>query len=211
METQLTISFLFASLLLSIIPGPDNIFVLTESITKGKRNGVAISLGMAFGCLVHTIAAATGLSIIVQKSVMAFSIIKIIGAMYLFYLAFISIKEKRIDMNILQKQRTKKENIWYLIKKGFLMNALNPKVALFFMALLPQFISKTGFNITIQMLVLGTIFGIQVFLVFSIISFLSSGLTKYVNSERFWNVTKWTKGSILSFLGLALLLSTRNK
>jgi threonine/homoserine/homoserine lactone efflux protein len=97
MEVQLIISFLTASLLLSIIPGPDNIFVLTESITKGKKNGIAISLGLAMGVLVHTAAAATGLSIIIQKSAMAFSIIKYIGAAYLFYLAFMSLKEKKLN------------------------------------------------------------------------------------------------------------------
>lgn len=108
METQLTLSFLFASLLLSLIPGPDNIFVLTESITKGKRNGIAISLGMAGGCLVHTAAAATGLSIIIQKSAIAFVIIKIIGTAYLFYLAFLSIKEKKIEVNVSEEKKIKR-------------------------------------------------------------------------------------------------------
>lgn len=95
MEIQLLVSFLCASVLLSLMPGPDNIFVLTESITKGKNNGIAISFGMSLGVLVHTTAAATGLSIIIQKSAMAFSIIKLVGAAYLFYLAFLSFNEKK--------------------------------------------------------------------------------------------------------------------
>lgn len=209
MEVQLIISFLAASLLLSIIPGPDNIFVLTESITRGKKNGIAISLGLAMGVLVHTAAAATGLSIIIQKSAMAFSVIKYIGAAYLFYLAFMSLKEKKIDSTPVDVQVQNKNNVAYLIKKGFLMNVLNPKVALFFIAFLPQFISENGFNITLQMFLLGIIFALQAFLVFFIISTLASRLTKYVNDNKFWKITKWSKVGVLSSLGMALLFSKK--
>ena len=76
MELNLVLSFLGASILLTIMPGPDNIFVLTESLTKGQRNGIGISLGLVSGILIHTLAAATGVSIIIQQSAMAFSIIK---------------------------------------------------------------------------------------------------------------------------------------
>ncbi|RKS97588.1 LysE family translocator [Chryseobacterium defluvii] len=210
MEVQLIISFLSASLLLSIIPGPDNIFVLTESITKGKKNGIAISTGLALGVLVHTVAAATGLSIIIQKSALAFSVIKYIGAAYLFYLAFMSLKEKKIELNLHENQDQSKENTIYLIRKGFLMNVLNPKVALFFIAFLPQFISKSGFNVTLQMFLLGIIFALQAFIVFFIISSLSSKLTKFVNNQKFWKITKWSKVCVLSGLGMALFFS-KNK
>lgn len=208
MEIQLLVSFLCASVLLSLMPGPDNIFVLTESITKGKNNGIAISLGMSLGVLVHTTAAATGLSIIIQKSAMAFTVIKFIGAAYLFYLAFLSFKEKKSELNFMKKEN-ENEDVSYLIKKGFLMNALNPKVALFFIAFLPQFITKTGFNITVQMFILGIIFALQVFFVFYIISILSGRLTKYVKNPKFWNITKWSKGIILSALGMVLLFSRK--
>lgn len=208
MEIQLLVSFLCASVLLSLMPGPDNIFVLTESITKGKNNGIAISLGMSLGVLVHTTAAATGLSIIIQKSAMAFTVIKFIGAAYLFYLAFLSFKEKKSELNFMKKENDN-EDVSYLIKKGFLMNALNPKVALFFIAFLPQFITKTGFNITVQMFILGIIFALQVFFVFYIISILSGRLTKYVKNPKFWNITKWSKGVILSALGMVLLFSRK--
>jgi len=209
MEIQVIISFLSASLLLSIIPGPDNIFVLTESITKGSRNGIAISTGLALGVLVHTAAAATGLSIIIQKSAIAFSVIKYIGAAYLFYLAFMSLKDKKIELSMFEEKIQTKENIIYLIRKGFLMNVLNPKVALFFIAFLPQFISKDGFNIILQMFLLGIIFAIQAFLVFFIISTLSSKLTKYINNHKFWNITKWSKVGVLSGLGVTLFFSRK--
>ncbi len=209
MEVQLIISFLTASLLLSIIPGPDNIFVLTESITKGKKNGIAVSLGLAMGVLVHTAAAAAGLSIVIQKSAMAFSVIKYIGAAYLFYLAFMPLKEKKVKFSLTGEQDQNQDNMIYLIKKGFLMNVLNPKVALFFIAFLPQFISKEGFNITLQMFILGIMFAIQAFAVFLLISILSSKLTKYVNNHKFWKITKWSKVGVLSSLGVALLFSKK--
>ena len=94
MDIELLISFLLASITLSLIPGPDNVFVLTESITKGKRNGIIISAGLASGIIVHTIVIATGLSILVQQSPYVFNGIKIFGAIYLLYLAYLAYKEE---------------------------------------------------------------------------------------------------------------------
>ena len=210
MELGIILSFIGASVILSLMPGPDNIFVLTESLTKGQRNGIAISIGLSLGVLVHTIAAATGLSIIVQKSAIAFSIIKYFGAAYLFYLAYQAIKENKPFINLSSSTINKqKERLLPLIRKGFLMNVLNPKVSLFFIAFLPQFITVNGINITVQMLFLGFIFMVQALLVFGTISILSSKLTKYVNSPKFWIITKWSKVSVLSVLGLTLAISRK--
>ena len=209
MEIGLILSFLGASIILSLMPGPDNIFVLTESITKGKRNGIGISIGLCLGVLIHTIAAATGLSIIIQQSAIAFSVIKYIGALYLFYLAYSTLKGKKRKINFDSIESVIEIKMFYLIRKGFLMNVLNPKVSLFFIALLPQFISNAGFNITIQMIILGLIFMLQAFLVFGMIAILSSKLTTYVNNSRFWEITKWSKVSVLSILGLTLALANK--
>jgi len=208
-ELGFILSFLGASIILYLMPGPDNIFVLTESITKGYRHGIAISLGLSLGVLIHTTAAATGLSIIIQKSAIAFSIVKYFGAAYLFYLAYQAIKEKKPILNF--DLATKEKSIHYpqLIKKGFLMNVLNPKVSLFFIAFLPQFITVGGINVTAQMLILGLIFMLQAIVVFSFISILSGKLTKYVNNPKFWKITKWSKISVLSILGLTLALSKK--
>ena len=209
MELELILSFIGASIILSLMPGPDNIFVLTESLTKGQRNGIAISIGLSLGVLVHTIAAATGLSIIIQKSAIAFSVVKYFGAAYLFYLAYRAIKENRIVLNLNTESDDTNTKFLFLIRKGFLMNVLNPKVSLFFISFLPQFTTSTGFNITVQMILLGLIFMVQSLLIFSTISKLSGKLTKYVNNPKFWKITKWSKISVLSILGLTLALSKK--
>ena len=185
MELGLILSFIGASVVLSMMPGPDNIFVLTESLTKGQRNGIAISIGLSLGVLIHTIAAATGLSIIIQESAIAFSVIKYFGAAYMFYLAYKAMKEKKPLLNFNLASIDKSSKFSLLIRKGFLMNILNPKVALFFIAFLPQFTTTRGINITIQMIILGLLFMLQALLVFSLIAILSSKLTKYVNNKKF--------------------------
>ena len=209
MELGLVLSFLGASIILSLMPGPDNIFVLTESLTKGQRNGIAISIGLCSGILIRTLAAATGLSSIIQKSALAFSIIKYFGAAYLFYLAFQALKEGQPILRLESNTSDKKTGDLALIRKGFLMNILNPKVSLFFIAFLPQFISSNGYNITLQMIILGLIFMLQAIIIFCAIAMLSGRLTKYVNSPRFWKITKWSKISVLSILGLSLALSKK--
>ncbi|PRY08981.1 threonine/homoserine/homoserine lactone efflux protein [Pontibacter ummariensis] len=209
MELNLLLSFLLASMLLTILPGPDNIFVLTESLTKGKRDGLATAFGLSLGVLVHTVAAATGLSLIIQQSVIAFSVIKYAGAAYLFYLAFKGYKETRPGITLHTKGEEQQQKLSLVIKKGFFMNVLNPKVALFFIAFLPQFVSKDGFAITAQMMVLGVVFMVQAMLTFGVISLLASKLTTYVNSPRFWRITKWSKIGVLSVLGLTLAISKK--
>ena len=192
------------------MPGPDNIFVLTESLTKGKRNGIAISLGLSVGILIHTTAAATGISIIIQQSALAFSIIKYFGAAYLFYLAILAVKDKKPTIDLISGESQEKEQKFIkLMRKGFFMNVLNPKVSLFFIAFLPQFISNSGTNVTLQMLILGFIFMIQSTLLFSLLAILSGKLTKYLNSSKFWNITKWSKVGVLSLLSITLALAKK--
>ncbi|MFM2291026.1 MAG: hypothetical protein RIS29_839 [Bacteroidota bacterium] len=194
-------------MLLTIMPGPDNIFVLTISLSQGKREGIFTSLGLAMGVLVHTIIAATGLAIVIKQSEFAFTGIKLCGAFYLFYMAYKALSEKRIEMS--SESGNNSSPTLQLIQKGFLMNVLNPKVALFFIAFLPQFISHQRMSVTYQMFILGITFAIQAFLIFSIVAYLAGKLTHYMNSPRFWNITKWSKIIILTALGLLLILSRK--
>ncbi len=209
MELDLILSFIAASVILSLMPGPDNLFVLTESITKGEKNGIGISIGLSLGVLIHTLGVATGLSIVIQKSALAFSVINYLGAAYLFYLAFMTFKEKKPVLNLQTNNNLERTKITSLIRKGFLMNILNPKVALFFIAFLPKFISLNGYNITLQLVILGLIFMLQAFFIFGLVAILSSRLTKYVNKPKFWKITKWSKLSVLLILGLALVFAEK--
>ncbi len=210
MDIELLISFLLASITLSLMPGPDNVFVLTESITKGKRNGIIISAGLASGIIVHTIVIATGLSILVQQSTYVFNGIKIFGAIYLLYLAYLTYKEETSTVSISNQSKDLdiKEKWFSLFKKGFFMNVLNPKVTLFFIAFLPQFVNKDGLPFSLQIIILGILFMIQAFLVFSIISIVAGNLRQLVNSDKFWEKVKWIKIAVLTLLAGFLILTT---
>ncbi len=209
MEIGSVISFIGASIILILMPGPDNIFVLTESITKGHKNGIAISVGLCSGILIHTLAAATGLSIIIQKSAMVFSVVKYLGAGYLFYLAFMTFKEKRLKVEITKSINDQQTGFFKLWRTGILMNVLNPKVALFFMALLPQFVNENGYSVTWQMIWLGMIFLMLSLTIFSLVALLAGSLAKYLNRPRFWQIAKFSKVGILTVLGIGLMLSRK--
>lgn len=204
------LSFIGASLILIIMPGPDNIFVLTQSLSQGRKTGVAISTGLSCGIIVHTLAAATGLSLIIQKSAMVFSIVKYLGAAYLLYMAIMAAKEKRPHIELkVRKSDGVQTPFFTLWRKGFLMNILNPKVSLFFIAFLPQFVTTSEEHYMVQMIILGAIFMAFSWLVFSLIATVSGKLTHKLNSPKFWKITKWTKVGVLSTLGISLAISGR--
>lgn len=209
MEITLILSFLAASAILTIMPGPDNIFVLTESITKGWRSGIWISLGLVSGLIVHTLAAALGLSLLIQNTPGIFEVIKYMGALYLFYLAFKALKEKGKAPDLNSTDSKPSIEKWKILRKGFLMNVLNPKVSLFFIAFLPQFISPDGISVTLQMIILGLLFMVQAFLIFAGVSFLSGSLASRLKSKRFWTATKWGKVIVLTLLGIGVAISRK--
>jgi threonine/homoserine/homoserine lactone efflux protein len=215
-----------ASFLLAIMPGPDNILVMTESLTKSAKNGVALALGMNSGVLIHTIAAATGISLILQQSELAFTIVKILGALYLLYLAYaafvedsdvgrnvedidvvdvvdVVVKNEEVDLAVAENRST--DSIARLFKQGFVMNVLNPKVSLFFIALLPQFLTDDGYVTMYQMIILGAIFMIIGAIVFSAIALLAGHLKGYIQDVSFWNKMKWLKIGVLLLIASSLL------
>lgn len=206
MDFTVLVSFMVASIALAIMPGPDNIYVLTESITKGKRNGILTSVGLCLGVLIHTLAAASGISLIVQSSTLLFSVIKYLGAAYLLYLACQAYHEKPMDVNTATSKSDNLETNLQLISTGFFMNVLNPKVTLFFIAFLPQFVVADGWQVSIQLILLGVLFMIASLLVFSSIAYLAGGLTRYLNEPRFWVYCKCLKMTVLIGLGIALLM-----
>ena len=161
---EILISFILAVSILAISPGPDNIFVLMQSVVHGKKYGLATITGLMTGCIVHTTFVAVGISAIIKENNTIFLGIKILGAVYLLYLAYkvitggseISMSTEKID----------KKTPFQLFKTGFIMNVLNPKVTLFFLALFPGFLFSEILPISLQFYTLGALFILVSFVVF---------------------------------------------
>lgn len=152
MNLALYLSFVAAAGLLAIIPGPGVLFVLAQTTKGGRDAGLSASYGTAIGGMFHVFTGAVGLSALVYSSSIAFDIVKTLGAFYLFFLGLKSLREKRtISVESLSGMQFHTESL----KQGIITEFLNPKTALFFLALIPQFINPAG-NIAIQFFILGT-------------------------------------------------------
>lgn len=174
------IAFIAASVVLSFVPGPDNIFVMTQSALKGWRVGFYITLGLCTGLIGHTFLVAVGVSVIFQTSAIAFNGLKIMGACYLVYLGWLSLKNKEL---VIGESKEKSTNKSYYIT-GIVMNLTNPKVALFFLVFLPQFIDVSRGSVTIQIALFGILFILSALCVFSSIAFLGSFLERFLKKSK---------------------------
>ncbi|GAA0856555.1 MULTISPECIES: LysE family translocator [Clostridium] len=208
MELVTIISFLSAAIVLTLAPGPDILYVMTQSITQDKKAGIFTAMRLCSGIFIHTMAAALGISGIIYSSTKVFNIIKILGASYLIYLAFKELTSKE-ESFLSEKQ----ENLIYskLYKKGITMNLLNPKVALFFLALLPQFVDNNGMNVTVQMMILGVIFMVQAFLIFTLISIFSYKIKEKIFNKNNKITSKFNlvKAFVYAFIGVNIALSSK--
>ena len=169
-ELDVLIPFLAASISLTLLPGPDNLFVLSLSAMHGARIGIPTALGMACGNFVHTTAVALGLSAVLMHSATAFTVIKVLGVGYLLYLAWLSWRHPlHISAQEGQSESIQKSTL-QLFRRGLLMNILNPKVVLFFLAFFPQFVDQSSSHKGIQVFFLGTLFVVQAAILFSTIA-----------------------------------------
>ncbi len=199
---ELLITFFSASVLLALAPGPDNIFVLTQSILYGRKAGLLVILGLCTGLIVHSTAVALGIAVIFKTSEIAFSVLKIIGSGYLIYLAWLAFRKSSEKIKPGSKGEIKG---WKLYGRGIIMNITNPKVSLFFLAFLPQFADPSKGHISIQIFILGGLFIIATILVFGCIALMASAIGQLLNrSERIQKILNIATGII--FLGLAVKL-----
>ena len=150
-------TFLLAGIILNLTPGNDTIFILTKSIGQGRKAGIVSALGIGTGSIFHTILAALGLSLIIAKSILLFNIIKFAGATYLIYIGYKMLTDKP-QVETTEAFSSTSVNYWKIYRDGILTNILNPKVALFFIAFLPQFIDPTLKNTILPFITLGTTF-----------------------------------------------------
>ncbi|MEO8416218.1 MAG: LysE family translocator [Ginsengibacter sp.] len=200
--------FFIAALLLILTPGNDMIYVTSRSISQGSKAGIISAAGVFIGCFVHIMAAVFGLSIIIAKSGFLFQLLKYIGAAYLVYLgikAFIA----KSDFN---KEVTNLPTVdkWKLLKQGIIINALNPKVALFFLSFLPQFIRVGSPFFKMQLFELGLWFDLQGTLVLIIVAWLMGKSGNFIkNNQSFWRIQGKITGLILIGLGIKVALTSK--
>lgn len=197
--------YITSVVVLTLIPGPDLIFLITQGLTKGKKEAVFTALGLSSGCLFHTTLAAFGVSIIFQKSEIAFNILKIAGVIYLVYIA-IKTWQTAKDFEIKADNAAKAGFL-----KGVLMNILNPKVILFYLAFLPQFVPSNTTNICLYMFMLGLIFAVVAMIILPIIAIISSELNKIFLTNKKLMVIINKIGAVTIFaLALFLTFSPKN-
>ena len=201
--------FVAASLAVIVAPGPDNVYVLTRGIAQGRGVALASAWGMCSGLLFHTTLAALGLSAILARSAVAFSVVKYAGAVYLMYLGMRALLSKE-EASPREEEPTMGLQSFFM--RGLIMNLLNPKVAVFFLAFLPQFAepAEGSGGVTLQLLALGLTFALLSVLVFSAIALFASILGDRVSrNPRFARVLRWLTGCVLVGLGVRLVLSGR--
>lgn len=197
--------FIAASIALTLLPGPDIIFVITMSISQGKKAGMLTASGLCTGLLFHTAAAALGVSAILYSSALAFSILKYAGALYLLYLAYKALRE---GGSFASAGHVKETDLSLLYRRGIFMNLLNPKVSLFFLAFLPQFINAGAGSIPLQMLFLGGVFLVQALAVFFIVSFFAGYIgIKVLERPKIGKHVNRARALIYSFIAVELALS----
>ncbi|WP_074672682.1 LysE family translocator [Maribacter dokdonensis] len=202
MNYEILMAFSVATFFLALSPGPDNIFVLIQSISNGKKFGLAVVAGLMTGCLVHTTLLAFGVSAIIKNSTTLFTIIKFFGAAYLVYLAFMVYKGG--DVISIAGEEKKKSKL-SLFKQGFIMNVLNPKVTIFFLAFFPGFLFSDSLNNVIQFYTLGVLFILVSSFVFGAIAILAGQISSFLtNNKRTGFVLKWIQ--IIVFMGIAIYL-----
>ena len=171
------IAFLAAAVVLTLMPGPDIIFVTAQSMTRSRRSGIAVALGLCTGLIAHTAAAALGVSAAIAASQAAYQIIRALGAAYLLYIAWKAWNSRNRESSVngpRSDDALPAESLAALYRRGILMNISNPKVLLFFLALLPQFVRPDTGSVAWQMLQLGLLFMLQSVVIFCAVAVLAS-------------------------------------
>ncbi len=180
---DLLIKFIVASFFLALAPGPDNLFVVALSISNGRKAGFMCTLGLATGIIGHTILASLGVSVIFKSSLLAFNLLKTAGIIYLLYLAWLSFNEKN-DSEAGRPLQSGDFLQWY--RRGILMNLLNPKVAIFFLAFFPQFIDSQAQSVVEAMFLRGLLFMMVTIVVFGAMAVFAGYLNRYLSKIGPW-------------------------
>ena len=188
--------FFISSLALTIMPGPDILFVINQSL-EDKKSGLLVSFGLCSGLIVHTLVLAFGLSAIIEQNDNVIIFFKYFGSVYLFYLASLEFKKDRVTSDI------QKEN-FYL--RGVFMNLINPKVLIFFLAYFPNFLFSDTISTSYQFIILGAIFILQALIIFAMVSLTSNRLISILNVDANNKKIVYLKSFIFVLIGMSILL-----
>ena len=205
--TDVLLLFISASLALAVAPGPDNLFVLSQSALFGSRSGLLVTLGLCTGLLVHIAAATLGVAAIFQTSPLAFNLLKALGAAYLVLLAVQAFRAGAAGLEVGAHSGSGARALYF---RGIIMNVTNPKVALFFLAFLPQFTDSARGSVALQMLLLGSFFMVSTLLVFGAVACFAGFLgDRLQRSGALQKTLNRVAGAIFIGLAIRLLVAER--
>lgn len=198
-DTSTLALFLIATLALNLTPGPDMLYVIANGVGRGSKAGVVSALGIGGGTVIHTFAAALGLSALLLSSELAFDVVRYGGAAYLVYLGVKSIASKGSTVSRIEAE---KKDLLGIFRQGVATNVLNPKVALFFLAFLPQFVDPSRGSVVPQFLLLGTIFNTSGTMVNTVVGLVAGQVGERLGSNPgFSSVQRWFSGTVFVALG----------
>ncbi len=199
------VTFILAAGLLIVVPGPAVLYIVARAIDQGRLAGIVSVLGIALGAVVHSLAAAVGISAVLAASALAFSIVKYLGAAYLLYLGITTLLKKPEPQ---EKIVVEPKPLWQIFRQGFVVNLLNPKTALFFLAFLPQFADPAHGSVPLQTFILGLIFVTIALFSDSIYALLAGQLGGWLKqSQTFQQRQRYFSGSVYIALGVATAVS----
>ena len=202
--------FISAGIALNLVPGQDFVFIASRSASQGFRAGSVAALGVGAGTLVHILAAAFGISALLAASANAYTVIKVLGGLYLLYMGVSMLLKRAAPSNSVAASLSPSPNktIFY---QGFLTNALNPKVALFFIAFVPQFIAADAGNVSLSFLFLGFIFSVNGLIWCVIVAWFSASVGAKLKAQS--KLTRWANtfaGGLFTYFGISLLMSSNH-
>jgi threonine/homoserine/homoserine lactone efflux protein len=196
--------FLFATITLNLTPGPDTLYVIARSAGQGRRAGVVSAMGIGAGTIVHITAAAIGLSALLMSSAIAFDLVRFAGAVYLLYLGIRTLTGRT---NQVHAGRAAPLGIGRVFRQGVITNVLNPKVALFFLAFIPQFVDPARGSVAWQFVLLGGIFDISGTIVNTVVALAAGSISRWLSgSPRAARAQRWFTGGVFVALGARLAL-----
>ncbi|MDR7271407.1 threonine/homoserine/homoserine lactone efflux protein [Pelomonas saccharophila] len=181
LTTPQILAFLATALVLTATPGPDNLMVLSMGMSRGRRAGMAFGLGCALGCLSHTLLAVIGISALVAASPLAFTLLKVAGGVYLVWMGVQAWRHAGAVR--VSSETAEATPLRQLFVKGLIANAINPKVVLFFLSFLPQFVVASQGQVEWQLGLLGLLFTAQAALLFGLLGYFSGGVGAWLNQR----------------------------